>query len=209
MLGEDLVVFRDSDGRLGVIDELCPHRRASLALGRNEECGLRCLYHGWKIDVDGNVLEMASEPADARFGEKMKHKAYPVQEAGGFVWVYMGPAEKMPAFDPPVFGADAGHAHHHRQDASSIATGRRCSKARSIPRIHRACIPPTWCRRRSTAPKATDNAWLRPSTDKAPRLQVQRTPLRLPLCRDPPADRQRSDPRCTCAPPCSSRRSPC
>src|ERR1700751_3164001 len=62
LLGEDLVVFRDSDGRLGVLDEYCPHRRASLVPGRNEECGLRCLYHGWKFDVDGNILEMSSEP---------------------------------------------------------------------------------------------------------------------------------------------------
>jgi len=58
LLGEDLVVFRDSDGRLGVVGEHCPHRRASLALGRNEDSGLRCLYHGWKIDVEGNVVEM-------------------------------------------------------------------------------------------------------------------------------------------------------
>ena len=63
LLGEDLVAFRDTDGRVGVMDEMCPHRRASLALGRNEECGLRCLYHGWKMDVEGNVLEMSSEPA--------------------------------------------------------------------------------------------------------------------------------------------------
>ena len=63
VLGEDLVVFRDSEGRLGVLDERCPHRRASLVMGRNEEGGLRCLYHGWKVDVAGNVLEMPSEPA--------------------------------------------------------------------------------------------------------------------------------------------------
>ncbi|HEX2725160.1 MAG TPA: Rieske 2Fe-2S domain-containing protein, partial [Beijerinckiaceae bacterium] len=65
LFGEDLVAFRDSDGRLGVLGEYCAHRKASLALGRNEECGLRCLYHGWKFDVDGNVLEMASEPAES------------------------------------------------------------------------------------------------------------------------------------------------
>ena len=70
LLGEDLVVFRDSDGRLGVLDERCPHRRASLALGRNEECGLRCLYHGWKIDVEGTVLEMASEPPESGLVQK-------------------------------------------------------------------------------------------------------------------------------------------
>ena len=98
LLGEDLVAFRDTQGRLGVLGESCPHRKASLALGRNEECGLRCLYHGWKFDVDGNVLEMPSEPP-RRLPQKVKHKAYPVREAGGFVWVYMGPADKMPEFE--------------------------------------------------------------------------------------------------------------
>src|SRR5918911_2790407 len=85
LVGEDLVVFRDSEGRLGVLNEHCPHRRASLAFGRNEECGLRCLYHGWKIDVDGNVLEMSSEPRESTLAAKVKHKAYPVREAGGLV----------------------------------------------------------------------------------------------------------------------------
>ncbi len=75
LLGENLVAFRDTDGRVGVIDELCPHRRASLALGRNEECGLRCLYHGWKVDVEGNVTEMPSEPPESQFMGKVKHKA--------------------------------------------------------------------------------------------------------------------------------------
>src|SRR5436309_12232603 len=103
LLGQDLVVFRDTDGRLGVLDEYCPHRRASLALARNEECGLRCLYHGWKMDVEGNVLEMASEPPESALVSKTKHKAYPAREAGGFVWTYMGPPESMPAFAPPAW----------------------------------------------------------------------------------------------------------
>src|SRR5918997_2836950 len=102
LLGEDLVAFRDSDGRIGVMDEYCPHRGASLFLGRNEECGLRCLYHGWKMDVDGNVLEMASEPPESPFKDKVKHKAYPTREAGGFVWVFMGAAEHMPEFETPL-----------------------------------------------------------------------------------------------------------
>src|SRR5258707_410493 len=82
LLGEDLVVFRDSKGRLGVLDEFCAHRRASLVYARNEECGLRCLYHGWKFDVDGNVVEMASEPAESNIPQRVKHKAYPAREAG-------------------------------------------------------------------------------------------------------------------------------
>ena len=101
LFGEDLVAFRDTDGRLGVLGEFCPHRKASLLYGRNEEGGLRCLYHGWKFDVEGNTLEMPSEPAASGFCDKVKHKAYPAEEAGGFVWVYMGPADRMPAFEPP------------------------------------------------------------------------------------------------------------
>src|SRR6266545_3743782 len=103
LLGEDLVVFRDTDGKLGVLGEHCLHRRASLAFGRNEECGLRCLYHGWKFDVEGNVLEMTSEPPESGFPAKLKHKAYPAREAGGFVWTYMGPTKEMPEFEAPPF----------------------------------------------------------------------------------------------------------
>src|SRR5436853_959809 len=103
VFGEDMVVFRDSDGRVGVMDEYCPHRRASLVYGRNEEGGLRCLYHGWKLDVEGNVLEMTSEPTESGFAGKVRHKAYPAREGAGFVWTYMGPAETMPEFEPPSF----------------------------------------------------------------------------------------------------------
>src|SRR5437899_8490161 len=80
LLGENLVAFRDTEGRLGVLDEHCPHRRASLALGRNEECGLRCLYHGWKIDVEGNVVDMPSEAAGAAARLDKKTKSYPVRD---------------------------------------------------------------------------------------------------------------------------------
>ena len=98
LLGEDLVAFRDSNGAVGLVGEFCPHRNASLFFGRNEECGLRCLYHGWKIASDGTVMEMSSEPPESSFARKVKHKAYPTHEAAGIVWTYMGPAEEMPAF---------------------------------------------------------------------------------------------------------------
>src|SRR5262245_31522313 len=81
LLGEDMVIFRDSSGRLGALGEFCSHRGASLFFGRNEDCGLRCLYHGWKFDVEGNVLDMPSEPADARMRKTIKHKSWPVREA--------------------------------------------------------------------------------------------------------------------------------
>ena len=98
LLGEDLVAFRDTSGRVGLMDEHCPHRGASLFFGRNEEGGLRCLYHGWKMDADGTVLDTPCEP----FTRRLRHEAYPVHEQGEVVWAYLGPREKMPPF--PNFG---------------------------------------------------------------------------------------------------------
>lgn len=101
LLGEDLVAFRDTDGKLGVLDAHCAHRRAHLYFGRNEERGLRCVYHGWKYDVSGRCVDMPSEPADSDFKDKVKTKSYPVETRGGVVWIYMGPAELEP--DLPDF----------------------------------------------------------------------------------------------------------
>src|SRR5215475_9546685 len=101
LLGEQLVAFRATDGRIGLIEEFCPHRRASLWLGRNEENGLRCVFHGWKFAVDGSCTEMPSEPAEYDFKEKVRMTAYPTVEVGDVVWAYMGPADKQPA--PPAF----------------------------------------------------------------------------------------------------------
>jgi len=94
LLGEPLVAFRDSRGRPGLLGEHCPHRRASLALGRNEAHGLRCAYHGWKFDVSGRCLDMPSEPAGSGFREKVRAVAYRVTERGGLLWAYLGPEEK-------------------------------------------------------------------------------------------------------------------
>ena len=96
LLGEELVAFRNSDGRIGLLEEYCPHRLASMFLGRNEENGLRCVYHGWKFDVDGNCTDMPNEPPESRFKEKVSLKSYPTIEVGGVVWAYLGPKEKMP-----------------------------------------------------------------------------------------------------------------
>src|SRR3990172_1272286 len=98
MLGEDLVAFRDTDGNVGLIDAFCPHRRAPLFFGRNEECGLRCVYHGWKFDRQGDCVDMPSEPAESNFKIKVKVTAYPTHESGGIIWTYMGPQEKMTGF---------------------------------------------------------------------------------------------------------------
>ena len=94
LLGEDLVAFRDTRGRIGLLDEHCPHRRVSLFFGRNEECGLRCVYHGWKFDVDGQCVDMMNEPES--FAHKISTGSYPTAEVGGVIWAYLGPADRRP-----------------------------------------------------------------------------------------------------------------
>ena len=96
LLGEELIAFRDTEGRIGLIDEFCAHRGVSLWFGRNEECGLRCSYHGWKYDVNGNCVDLPSEPGE-RVRSRIKLKSYPTAELGGVIWAYMGPPEEKPA----------------------------------------------------------------------------------------------------------------
>src|SRR5690242_6462285 len=96
LLGEDLVAFRDTNGTVGVLQNNCPHRGASLFFGRNEESGLRCVYHGWKFDVEGTCVDMPNEPAESDFKARVKATAYPAREWGGLVWVYMGPKDRQP-----------------------------------------------------------------------------------------------------------------
>ena len=98
VLSEKLVAFRDSSGRVGLFDERCPHRGASMFFGRNEEDGLRCVYHGWKFDVTGRCVDMPSEPAESNFKNKVVIDAYPCEEHGGVIWAYMGPKELKPGF---------------------------------------------------------------------------------------------------------------
>src|SRR5579884_3014999 len=174
LLGEDLVAFRDTDGKVGLIGEFCPHRNVSLFYGRNEECGLRCLYHGWKIAVDGTVLEMPSEPSERAMARKVRHKAYPTHEAAGIVWTYMGPETEMPEFEPPVF---------QPAPDSRISIGKvivNCNWAQilegAIDSAHSSTLHVSDMLSVSVdTAKATDEKWLRPSNDKAPRLQVQTT----------------------------------
>lgn len=109
LLGEDYVAFRDSAGKVGFLEELCMHRGASLALGRVEEGGIRCLYHGWKFDVVGAVLETPNN-SNPKYRARMKAPAFPVREEGGIVWAYVGPKELQPAFSRYAFmEADPAH----------------------------------------------------------------------------------------------------
>src|SRR5215212_2172833 len=102
LLGEELVAFRDTNGHVGIVGARCAHRRAHLFWGRNEECGIRCVYHGWKFDVAGNCVDMPSEPAESNFKDKIHLTAYRTALHGGLIWVYMGPEHlraELPALE--------------------------------------------------------------------------------------------------------------
>jgi len=175
LLGLDLVVFRDTQGRIGALDEKCPHRRVSLVYGRNEEGGLRCLYHGWKMDVSGQVLDMASEPGTSPMASKVRTQAYPTREWGGMVWVFLGKADDAPEFVPPSWAPT-------RDAKVSIAKViLPCNWAQvlegAIDSAHSSSLHSSdFVPAKVNGAEATDKNWLRPSTDKAPRLQVERTP---------------------------------
>ena len=111
-LGENLIAWRNSDGSVGLMQNACPHRGASMFFGRNEENGLRCVYHGWKFDNEGQCVDMPNEPAESNFKHKIRIQAYPVVEKGGVMWTYMGPAAEqpeMPAYE--WLRLPAGHMH--------------------------------------------------------------------------------------------------
>jgi phthalate 4,5-dioxygenase oxygenase subunit len=112
LLGEDLIAFRDSKGKVGLVEEACPHRRASLFFGRNEECGLRCVYHGWKFNVNGTCMDMPNEPDEYRFQNKVRITAYPTREYGGMIWTYMGDPEQQPEL-PKLEWARVPESHRH------------------------------------------------------------------------------------------------
>ncbi|MDQ8757428.1 Rieske 2Fe-2S domain-containing protein [Sphingosinicella sp. LHD-64] len=195
LLGEDIVIFRDSNGRVGALDEKCPHRRASLVYGRNEECGLRCLYHGWKFDVDGNAVDMSSEPVDAALRKTMRTKAYPVQEAGGFIWLWMGDAEDILPFLPPTWAPTAETRisivkMHGACNWAQVLEGSIDSAHSSS--LHSSNMPTAANVSGSTA---TESAWLRPSADKSPRIEVQKTPFgfRYAAIRRPIVDADKQD----------------
>jgi phthalate 4,5-dioxygenase oxygenase subunit len=173
LLGEKLIVFRDSNGKLGALAESCPHRKASLFFARNEDCGLRCLYHGWKFDVEGNVVDMPSEPKESKFTERVKHTSYPVREAGGFVWIYLGPAEEIPEFEAPPWAPTPD---------ARVAIARielPCNWAQimegQIDSAHSSTLHSSDMRPARGEATAKGDHWVRPSTDKNPRIQVQLT----------------------------------
>ena len=107
LLSENLIAFRDTNGAPGLLDAYCPHRGAPLFFGRNEECGLRCVYHGWKFDVNGVCLDVPNSPEGEAYKDKVNITAYPAYDAGGIIWAYLGPKDKLPPY-PEFIWLDFG-----------------------------------------------------------------------------------------------------
>jgi phenylpropionate dioxygenase-like ring-hydroxylating dioxygenase large terminal subunit len=127
LLSENLIAFRSTSGRAGIVANHCPHRGASLYFGRNEEDGLRCVYHGWKFDVTGTCVDMPNEPAESNFKDKVRAVAYPCQERNGIVWTYMG---KEPM--PPVPHLEVNMLSPDRYELSVQTTLRECNYMQAL-----------------------------------------------------------------------------
>ncbi len=164
MLGEDLVAFRDTNGVVGIVDAFCPHRRAPLFLGRNEKCGLRCVYHGWKFDVTGNCVDMPTEPPDSALKTRIRIKTYPVWEGGGMIWLYMGPPEtKPPVPDLELLRAPPTHRYVSRtvQDCNYLQALEGGLDSAHATILHNVTIG--------------DLSWLENYADTTPKLEVHPT----------------------------------
>ncbi len=175
LLGEDLVAFRDSDGKVGILDELCMHRGASLALGRNEEGGLRCLYHGWKFATNGQVLDVPNHH-DPRIATRLKARAYPVVEDSGLIWTYIGPADRQPEFSRWAF-MDAPHKVTLRIDVAcnylQLVEGGEDSSHVGI--LHSNMARPGWKEKTFVPNPDVVNPAALAVQDNAPQLDIEDT----------------------------------
>jgi phthalate 4,5-dioxygenase oxygenase subunit len=176
LLGEDLVAFRGDDGVIGILDEHCPHRGASLVLARNEDCALRCIYHGWKIAPSGRVLETPPEPEEHGFAARVRAAAYPVHEAGGIVWAYLGPPGTEPRqmnFDWMSLPAE----HRIIQKSREECNWAQCLEG-VIDSAHSGFLHSNVIKavpgEHSIVPEDLGNT-RRPSDDRAPRIEVENT----------------------------------
>jgi phthalate 4,5-dioxygenase oxygenase subunit len=144
LLGENYIAFRVDDGRVGFLDELCPHRRASLLLGRREGDGVRCIYHGWKIDVSGKVVDCPTQTVRAeQFAAGVSVRHFPVQESGGLAWVWLGQGSVPPFPDLP-FADD--HAPYRWMTASRMACNWLQGLEGTIDSAHVGVLHQTWHR---------------------------------------------------------------
>ena len=163
LLGEDLLAFRDTEGRVGVVDAYCPHRRAPLFYGRNEECGLRCVYHGWKFDVTGACTDLPTEPPDSRMKASVRINAYPTVEKGGLVWTYMGPKETLPP-EPDYEWLRVPPSHLHVSKTYEACNYLQAVEG-GLDTAHSSYLHNN---------KLGDNSMLR-NRDGAPKLEVEKT----------------------------------
>ncbi|MSQ51064.1 MAG: aromatic ring-hydroxylating dioxygenase subunit alpha [Betaproteobacteria bacterium] len=144
VLGEKLVAFRSSNGRIGLFDERCPHRNASLFFGRNEEEGLRCVYHGWKFDVEGLCVDMPSEPPESQFRHRLNIDSYPCLERGGVIWAYMGPPDLKPEFPElewTLVPASQRFATRHIQECNWLQAFEGGFDTSHVSFLHRGDVP--------------------------------------------------------------------
>jgi phenylpropionate dioxygenase-like ring-hydroxylating dioxygenase large terminal subunit len=163
LLSEDLIAFRDSDGRVGLVDAYCPHRRAPLFFGRNEECGIRCVYHGWKFDVDGNCVDLPSEPEGSPMKANIKLNSYPTVEKAAIIWAYLGPKDTMPA--PPDYEWTRAPATHRFVSKTYEQCNYLQALEGGLDTAHSSYLHNM---------KLGDKIELR-QRDRAPRLEVERT----------------------------------
>jgi len=179
LLGEDLVAFRDSSGKVGILEEFCMHRRASLVLGRVEDNGIRCLYHGWKFGRDGTVQETPNH-YDDRFKANVKAPAFPVREDGGLVWVYIGPKELEPPFQAYEFfeGPDENRCVFRiNVPANYLQLYEGGTDSSHVGILHCNLANPEWKNKASFVPEPGDYTSVALAVgDNAPDLEIENTP---------------------------------
>jgi nitrite reductase/ring-hydroxylating ferredoxin subunit len=177
LLGENFVAFRDTNGKVGVLDEMCMHRGASLALGRVEDCGIRCLYHGWKFGVDGTIQETPNH-ADPRFRTRLKAPAYPVREEGGLIWTYLGPKDKEPPFQRHRF-MDAAPENRCviriNVNANYLQLWEGGADSSHVGILHSDVARPGWLDKTFVPTTDPLNPGAFVSDDNAPRLEIEDT----------------------------------
>ena len=176
LLGESLIAFRDTTGRVGLLDHRCPHRGASLFYGRNEDGGLRCVYHGWKYDIDGRCLEIPNEAAGSQLAGKVRATAYPCQEANGIIWTYMGghrDGDPLPAL--PALGWAAAPIERK----TVLTYTRHCNWVQAMEGDLDSSHLGFLHRRRDSVGKQNCGDPLRPIVidDRRPTLEVEDTPV--------------------------------
>lgn len=172
LLGERMVIFRAHDGRIGVFDEGCPHRGVSLVLAHNRDCALTCIFHGWKIDVSGTVVDVPAEPVERRaaFASRVKVRRYPTREAAGIVFVWMGDGEPVPF---PAFNWIDLPADQVRASVAIVAASWLNGLEGQLDSAHVGILHSDWVNKGASFGKSNID---RTSLDLAPRFEFEEQP---------------------------------